>query len=120
MLIQFCYLNVNELTMFVGADISWGGVAGPSIPLKSLQKENALALVSKQKKLHLILLTSLLLFQSDLMSPQLLPQFFHTHLEVKVYEFDDSTNSFSSSVAMNSLLHYCCHCDCRSFQRRVQ
>jgi hypothetical protein len=55
--------------MFVGANISWGGVAGPSIPLKSLQKEYALALVSKQKKLHLILLTSLLLFQSDLMSP---------------------------------------------------
>jgi hypothetical protein len=55
--------------MFVGGNISWGGVAGPSIPLKSLQKEYALALVSKQKKLLLILLSSLLLFQSDLMSP---------------------------------------------------
>lgn len=31
--------------MFVGADISWGGVAEPSIPLKSLRKEYALALV---------------------------------------------------------------------------
>jgi hypothetical protein len=106
--------------MFVGANISWGGVAGPSIPLKSLQKEYALTLVSEQKKLHLILLASLLLFQSDLMSPSLLPQFCHIHSEVKAYEFDDSTNSFFSSIAMNSLLHYCCHCDCRSFQRRVQ